>query len=219
MKSFPLLGSILTASLLISTPAALAHVGHGDEFQSTGGINRVEVKSETDSLLGIQTAPIEPAADGSAAVLIPVTALVDDSGEQLVFVQYENFYEPVPVATGSTQGDLLEVTEGLSVGEQLVTEGSLSLYAESRKTQAAEAPIDETPAAEGDFATPVTDETHAQADAKGVPHSHDETGNLVASSAVEEASGGFPMGIAATAGVAVVLAGGAIAFVSGNRKG
>jgi len=211
MKSFPLLGSILTASLLISTPAALAHVGHGDEFQSTGGINRVEVKSETDSLLGIQTAPIEPAADGSAAVLIPVTALVDDSGEQLVFVQYENFYEPVPVATGSTQGNLLEVTEGLSVGEQLVTEGSLSLYAESRKTQAAEAP--------DSFATPVTDETHAQADAKGVPHSHDETGNLVASSAVEEASGGFPMGMAATAGVAVVLAGGAIAFVSGNRKG
>ncbi|MEY3300043.1 MAG: hypothetical protein RLZZ597_3303 [Cyanobacteriota bacterium] len=34
------------------------------------------------------------------------------------FVQYENFYEPVDVTIGSTQGDLISVTEGLSVGEQ-----------------------------------------------------------------------------------------------------
>ncbi len=84
-----------------------------------------------------------------------------------------------------------------------MTEGSLSLYAESRKTQAPEASTAEATTAEGELAATATD----------------ETGDLVASSAVEEASGGFPMGMAATAGVAVVLAGGAIAFVSGNRKG
>ncbi|PZO54100.1 MAG: cobalt transporter [Phormidesmis priestleyi] len=214
MKFLPLMGSILTVSLLIGAPAAIAHVGHGDEFQSTGGINRVEVKSETDSILGIRTAPIEPAADGSTAVLFPVTALIDDNGQQLVFVQYESFYEPVPVTTSSTQGDLIEVAEGLAVGEQLVTEGSLALYAESRKTQAAEAPT-----AEGEFAAPVTDQTHAQADAQGTPHSHDPSGNLAASGEVEQASGGFPIGIAATAALGVVLAGGAFALVGSNRKG
>lgn len=213
MKSLPLIGSILTISLLTGAPAALAHVGHGDEFQSTGGVNRVEVKAETDSILGIQTAPIEPAADGSAAVLIPMTAVVDDNGQQLVFVQYENFYEPVPVAMGSTQGDLIEVAEGLSVGEQLVTEGGLALYAESRKTQAAEAPT-----AEGEFAAPVTDQSHAQADAQGTPHSHDTSGNLMASGEVEQMSGGFPTGIVATTVVGVVLAGGAIALLGSNRK-
>lgn len=213
MKSLPLIGSILTISLLAGAPAALAHVGHGDEFQSMGGVNRVEVKAETDSILGIQTAPIEPAADGSAAVLIPMTAVVDDNGQQLVFVQYENFYEPVPVAMGSTQGDLIEVAEGLSVGEQLVTEGGLALYAESRKTQAAEAPT-----AEGEFAAPVTDQSHAQADAQGTPHSHDTSGNLMASGEVEQMSGGFPMGIVATTVVGVVLAGGAIALLGSNRK-
>ncbi len=42
-----------------------------------------------------------------------VTALVDADGKQLVFVQYENFYEPVEITTGATQGELIEVTEGL----------------------------------------------------------------------------------------------------------
>ena len=137
MKFVLLFSSLLALSFSIAPPGALAHGGHGDEFQATGGVNRVEINAETDPLLGIQVAPIEPAADGSAAVLIPVTALVDDNGRQLVFVQYESFYDPVDVVTGPTQGELIEITAGLSVGEQLVIQGSLSLYAESRKTQAA----------------------------------------------------------------------------------
>ncbi|MEO1619391.1 MAG: cobalt transporter, partial [Cyanobacteria bacterium J06632_3] len=134
MKRLPLLSSILAFSLAVSAPAALAHAGHGDEFQAEGGVNRVEVNAQTDALLGIQTNPIEAAADGSSTVMIPVAALVEDNGRQLVFVEYENFYEPVDVTTGEATGELIEVTEGLSVGEQLVTQGSLSLYAESRKT-------------------------------------------------------------------------------------
>ena len=139
MKRLPLLSSVLALSLAVGAPAVLAHVGHGDEFQAEGGINRVEVNAETDPLLGIQVAPIEAAADGSGAVMIPVTALVEDGDRQLVFVLYENFYEPVPVTTGATVGEMVEILDGLSVGEQLVTQGSLSLYAESRKTQTAEA--------------------------------------------------------------------------------
>ena len=137
MKSFSLI-SILTLTLTLSVPTvALSHVGHGDEFQATGGIERVQVNPETDSLLGIVVTPIAP-VENSPAVMIPVTALVDADGKQLVFVKYENFYEPVEVETGATQGEMLEITQGLSIGEQLVTQGSLSLYAESRKTKTAD---------------------------------------------------------------------------------
>jgi len=138
MQRMSLLVFVLSLGLALTIPGALAHVGHGDEFQATGGVGRVAVNAETDQLMGIQVNPIAPAADGSNAVLIPVTALVDDNGRQLVFVRYQDFYEPVDVATGETRGDLIEITEGLSVGEQLVTQGSLTLYAESRKTRPAD---------------------------------------------------------------------------------
>ncbi|UKO99760.1 cobalt transporter [Nostoc sp. UHCC 0870] len=215
MKPFMLVSSILAASLIISAPTVVfAHVGHGDEFQATGGIDRVKVNSQTDQLLGIVVTPIASSAKAGSAVMIPVTALVDADGKQIVFVQYKNFYEPVEVTTGATKGELIAVTKGLSVGEKLVTQGSLSLYAESRKTQTADtAP---SPVAS---ATPKTDAAHAQADAKGIPHSHDASGNLVSQAGeTTQQSGGFPMGIVAGVGGGVVLVGGAIALIVGNRK-
>ncbi|WP_035991504.1 cobalt transporter [Leptolyngbya sp. KIOST-1] len=219
MKRLPLLSSVLALSLALSTPAALAHVGHGDEFQAEGGVNRVEVNAETDSLLGIQVDPIESAADGSGAVLIPVTALVEDNGRQLVFVQYENFYEPVPVTTGESQGEMVAILEGLSVGEQLVTQGSLSLYAESRKTQTAEA---EPAAAE------TTSEVPAEApvaEATEMESTEMESTEMEASEVAEasaettEASGGFPMGVIAALGAGAVLLVGAVVVLGGGKKG
>lgn len=220
----PFLEAALITVLFLAVPkAAISHVGHGDEFQAEGGVNRVEVKAETDSLLGIEVNSIESAADGSAAVLIPVTALVDDAGQQLVFVQYENFYEPVPVTTGATQGDLIEITDGLSVGEQLVTQGSLSLYAESRKTQTADAAT--SPEAL------VTPQNHAQADAQGIPHSHDATGNLAQSSETAPPDGdlaqasetaapsrGFPWALVVGVTSAAAVVTGAMTFLSSGRK-
>lgn len=218
MKPTPLMSCLLALGLAVSAPTVVsttvvAHVGHGDEFQAEGGINRVQVNTETDSLLGIEVTPIEPATDGSAAVLIPATALVDANGKQIVFVQYENFYEPVPITTGATQGELVEVTQGLSVGEKLVTQGSLSLYAESRKTQTATA--SPSPAT---IASPQPDATHAEADAQGIPHSHDAAGNLVQSSETAPQSSGFPMGILAAVGGGAVLLVGAIAVLGGRKK-
>jgi cation efflux system membrane fusion protein len=140
-----LLQTIISLGILTTTPQiTTAHVGHGDEFQATGGIQRVEVKPETDQILGIAVTPIAPATDGSNKVMIPITALVEADDKKLVFVQYENFYEPVEVKTGTTQGELIEVIDGLSVGEKLVTQGSLSLYAESRKTNSTEATTETT---------------------------------------------------------------------------
>jgi cation efflux system membrane fusion protein len=215
MKPFRLASSILAFNLAIGTPTLVfAHTGHGDEFQAEGGINRVQVNPETDPILGIQVTPIEPAADGSAAVLVPATALVDANGKQIVFVQYENFYEPVPVTTGATKGELIEVTQGLSVGEKLVSQGSLSLYAESRKTQTATA--SPSPAA---IASPQADTAHAQADAQGVPHSHDAAGNLVQSSGTTPQSGGWsPARVAVIGGGAALLVGGIVLLVTSRKK-
>ena len=226
MKRLPLLGSVLALSLALSTPAALAHVGHGDEFQAEGGVDRVEINAETDPLLGIQVNPIEASADGSGAVMIPVSALVEDNGRQLVFVQYENFYEPVPVNTGTTQGEMIEVLEGLSVGEQLVTQGSLSLYAESRKTQIAE------PEADAGSETLVTEEgtmSHAEADAQGIAHSHTPDSSLAQSSdvssevaqvseATTQASREFPWGIIVGITALAALGAGVMTVVSNGRR-
>lgn len=218
MKPVWIVSPILAGILAISTPMPLlAHVGHGDEFQAEGGINRVQVNAETDSMLGITASPIEQGAADGAGVMIPVTALVDADGKQLVFVQYENFYEPVPVTTGITQGNLIQVTAGLSVGEKLVTQGSLSLYAESRKTQTAEAPA--SPAA-SPIASPQATEAPVQATAQEAPQSNAAAGSTVAQQPgeVTQQSGGLPMGIIAAAGGAVVLIGGAIAVVTRQTK-
>ncbi|WP_330203208.1 cobalt transporter [Cyanobacterium sp. Dongsha4] len=195
MKSLSLI-SILSLSLIFSTPSiSYAHVGHGDDFQATGGIEKVEVKPETDSLLGIEVTPIEQASGDSVGVMIPVTALVDADGKQLVFVQYDNFYEPVEVTTGVTEGDFIQVTKELSIGEKLVTQGSLSLYAESRKTQSADSTETTSNTEETTTSKPIiTDNTtHAQADQQGIPHSHDKDGNLVNSGENSEKSAGFPI--------------------------
>jgi membrane fusion protein, cation efflux system len=206
VKPFLLISSILAVSLAVSAPnVVLAHVGHGDEFQSQGGVQRVKVNAETDSVLGIATTPIAQSDKSEAGVMIPITALIDTDGKKLVFVQYENFYEPVPVTTGATKGERIEVTQGLSVGEKLVTQGSLSLYAESRKTQTA-------------TESPSPDSAHAKADAQGIPHSHDAKGNLVQSGETTPQSSGFPMGILAAIGGGAALLVGAISFLGGSSK-
>ncbi len=210
MKRLPMLSAVLAISLAIGTPAALGHAGHGDEFQAEGGVNRVEVNTQTDSLLGIQVSPIESADGGGGTVMIPVSALVEDNGRQLVFVQYENFYEPVPVTTGATEGERVEILEGLSVGEQLVNQGSLSLYAESRKTQPTEAELE----ADATITSEAFDEVSTAADAE-------VEANELAEEPAEtaQASAGFPMGwlVAISAGVALVV--GAVVFLGSGKKG
>ncbi|NEO85568.1 MAG: cobalt transporter [Spirulina sp. SIO3F2] len=207
--------SALAISLLVSTPTVVfAHAGHGDEFQAEGGIDRVQVNPETDPILGIEITPIEPAADGT--ILIPVTALVEAGDQSIVFVKYENFYEPVPVTQGETQGEQVAIASGLSVGEQLVTQGSLSLYAESRK-----APTETAEAENADTAP--NEITHAEADAQGIPHSHDAAGNLAQSSEVATAetaakSGGLPIGKIAIGGGVLAMIVGAIAVFGGGKK-
>jgi membrane fusion protein, cation efflux system len=122
-------------------------------------------------------------------------------------VQYKDFYEPVPVKTGSTKGDLIEITEGLSIGEKLVTRGSLTLYAESRKTKPTNtaSSLAKTDT-QTDAAKSNTDPAHAKAHAEGKPHSHSTESN-------------FPIMQSAIAGGGVlIVAAGTIAFLANRNK-
>lgn len=231
MKPFAIISGLLAVGLAVTAPpVGLAHVGHGDEFQAQGGIERVPVNPETDGIMGIVVAPIASAANGSSSVMVPVTALVDADGKQLVFVQYENFYEPVEVTTGATEGELIEITQGLSVGEKLVTQGSLSLYAESRKTQTADsaAGTDAIAASQTEDVAAGTDEidasqigeAQAQANSSGTAHSDDTSGNLALESGEStQPSTGFPMATVATFGGGTLLVVGAIAAIGNRKKG
>ncbi|MCP9828994.1 efflux RND transporter periplasmic adaptor subunit [Synechococcus sp. Lug-A] len=117
---------------------AMAHVGHGDEFQQKGNVRQVKASAEIDSLLGITTAP---AAEAGGVVTIPVAAVVDADGKPLAFVKSGTTYDPVFLQAGASQGDQIEITDGsISPGDSVVTQGALSLYAESKKSQSAAAP-------------------------------------------------------------------------------
>jgi cation efflux system membrane fusion protein len=123
----------------IAAPLALAHVGHGDEFQQQGDARQVRRSAETDALLGVATANPEEGPDGLS---VPSTALVDANGKPLLFVQTQTTYDPVIVMTGPKQGDRVVVTEGIDPTDEVVISGALSLYAESKKTQQAEPAAD-----------------------------------------------------------------------------
>ncbi len=136
-----------------SLQPAMAHVGHGDEFQQQGNVRQVKASAEIDSMLGISTAP---ATEVGSVISIPVAAVVDADGKPLAFVKSGTTYDPVFLQTGATRGDQIEITDGsISPGDNVVTQGALSLYAESKKSQSAVAASGETPAAASDApATP-----------------------------------------------------------------
>lgn len=135
MKFFPLISFILAGILTLSAPTvALAHPGHGGGFKPVGEIQRVQGNPETDSELGIVVTPIESDAATDTGIIVPIAGVIDVEGNPpIVFVLHENFYEPVEVTVGELEGGMVEITEGLSVGEDLVTQGALMLYAQSMR--------------------------------------------------------------------------------------
>jgi cation efflux system membrane fusion protein len=146
MRAFLLATSLSLVTLaLAGLSPAMAHVGHGDEFQQKGNVRQVKASAEIDSVLGITTAP---ATEAGGVVLIPVAAVVDADGKPLAFVKSGTTYDPVFLKTGASQGDQIEITDGsISPGDKVVTQGALSLYAESKKSQSANAASEAVPAA------------------------------------------------------------------------
>ena len=128
------------AALLMVAPSltpARAHVGHGDEFQNQGNVRQVKANADSDALLGVTAEKPQQGPDGLS---VPATAVVDADGKPVVFVKTATTYDPVFVETGANQGDRVVISSGLDPTDDVVVAGALSLYAESKKTQQAEAP-------------------------------------------------------------------------------
>ncbi|HEY9626479.1 MAG TPA: efflux RND transporter periplasmic adaptor subunit, partial [Coleofasciculaceae cyanobacterium] len=64
-------------------------------------------------------------------VAIPQSAIVEANGQQLVFVQNGNTFQPVEVTLGREAGDLVEIESGLFDGDRVVTQRANQLYAQS----------------------------------------------------------------------------------------
>jgi multidrug efflux pump subunit AcrA (membrane-fusion protein) len=69
----------------------------------------------------------------SLSVTIPVEALQEESGEQIVFVQEGDGYRRRIVKTGATLGDQVTVESGVKPGEKVVTRGAYQLLAQWKK--------------------------------------------------------------------------------------
>jgi len=148
MRALLLAGGLSLGTLaLAGFSPAMAHVGHGDEFKQQGNVRQVKASADIDSMLGITTAP---ATKAGGVVSIPVAAVVDADGKPLAFVKSGTTYDPVFLQTGASQGDQIAITDGsISPGDDVVTQGALSLYAESKKSQSAVAASAAAPAAAG----------------------------------------------------------------------
>lgn len=139
------------AALLGSVPPASAHVGHGDEFQQQGDVRQVKANADTDALLGVLSEKPQQGPDGLS---VPSTAVVDADGRPLVFIKTASTYDPVFIETGATSGDRVVVIQGVDATEDVVVQGALSLYAESKKSQQSDTAAPAAPPAETAAAAP-----------------------------------------------------------------
>jgi hypothetical protein len=100
MRALLLAGGLSLGSLALGGfSPAMAHVGHGDEFQQQGNVRQVKASAEIDSMLGITTAP---ATETGGVVSIPVAAVVDADGKPLAFVKSGTTYDPTAKAAGAS---------------------------------------------------------------------------------------------------------------------
>jgi len=61
------------------------------------------------------------------ALTIPVSAVLDDKGQKLVFVHSDGKYIPRKVQTGAKNGDYITIISGINEGDVVVTSGNFQL--------------------------------------------------------------------------------------------
>jgi cobalt-zinc-cadmium efflux system membrane fusion protein len=69
----------------------------------------------------------------TARVRVPKTALQTHEGEMVVFVATDEGFVPRPVRTGSSNGDFIEIVDGLQKGERYAQTGAFTLKAQMAK--------------------------------------------------------------------------------------
>ncbi|MFM2431419.1 MAG: rane fusion protein cation efflux system [Cyanobacteriota bacterium] len=130
----------LAVVILLTAPQAVtAHAGHDHEFSGGNGeqvMQPLAIEAATAQVLGLKTTPIK-AGD---TVVVPTTSVVEANGAQLIYVQRNGTYHPIPVKLGKTQGDSVVLEEGnVKAGDSVVSQGAPLLYSEAlrRKPEAA----------------------------------------------------------------------------------
>lgn len=85
--------------------------------------------------LSIAGAGAEP-----TALVVPVAALARVDGEDVVFgpADEARSFRPIPVRVGRRDGDIVEILEGLSEGDTIVTSGAFTLRSELSRGELAE---------------------------------------------------------------------------------
>jgi Cu(I)/Ag(I) efflux system membrane fusion protein len=102
---------------------------------------RIELDNRDQKLRPGMYANVLLQLSGSEAVVIPSEALVDTGDHQYVFVAKEGGrFEPRAVRAGSRLGDKVQIVQGLSAGETVVTTGNFLLDSESRLQAAIQGP-------------------------------------------------------------------------------
>ncbi len=92
------------------------------------------------------------------ALAVPADAVLDSGLRKIVFVDRGNgFFEPREVETGWRLGDRVEITKGLTEGDQIVVSGNFLIDSESRMKKAA-AGMSPAPARPEGNGQPVKDE-------------------------------------------------------------
>jgi membrane fusion protein, copper/silver efflux system len=81
---------------------------------------------------------VELSIERPAAIVVPADAVLDSGMQRTVFVlRGEGLFEPRPVKTGRRLRGAVEIVEGLSEGERIVTSGNFLIDSESKLTLAA----------------------------------------------------------------------------------
>ncbi|HEY2846820.1 MAG TPA: efflux RND transporter periplasmic adaptor subunit [Pyrinomonadaceae bacterium] len=68
----------------------------------------------------------------TTAITIPLASVLDDGGKSVVFVQTDKGYEKREVTLGLKSDDRVEISQGLSVGDKVVTKGNYLLMEQSK---------------------------------------------------------------------------------------
>ncbi|MEG3847447.1 efflux RND transporter periplasmic adaptor subunit [Microcoleus sp. herbarium19] len=116
-----------------------------------GESRAVPVKALLDNPEGIlkpgMFAELEIFTEKTAAniLAIPVSAVVEASGKQLVYVKNGDAFQAVEVALGQTSGDLVEIKSGLFEGDLIVTQRAPQLYAQSLRGGSKQSKVEENP--------------------------------------------------------------------------
>ncbi len=85
------------------------------------------VNPDSDVILGVEAKVVISTAKESDAVLIPVTAVNVDMEGEFVYVVEESILVKKKITTGISSDTMVQVTEGLKEGDQVVTNVSANL--------------------------------------------------------------------------------------------